>query len=895
MRHVVLCVVAGCALGVTLTGVLGKADTAAGATTPHRVAAPVGGQALRHLPAAFVPNVGQWEHPAQYVARFGPMTMFLQEDGWWLQLAAPGSSQKDRRDVGAGTEQPQRDGQHGVALRMTFVDADAPRLVEGGGSLPGVHNYFLGNDPARWRTAVPRFDSVTYRGLYPGVDVRAYEKDGHFEYDLALIAGADISRVEMRVEGADRLHIDSEGALVISTSAGAVRQPPPLAFTIDAAGSRQRIACEVELRGADSFGFVAPAWDGVAELLVDPGLIYSTFLGGSSTDGASALSVDAAGVVTMAGNTSSVDFPTTPGAWDAAFNGGADAFVARLDPRQTTAQQLVYATFLGGWASDYAVALSVDATGVVTVVGKTVSADFPTTQGAWDRTFSVSAGGGDAFVARLDPRLASAQQLVYSTFLGGAGVSGRGELGWDEATDLSVDDAGVVTVTGLTMSGDFPTTASAWDRTYNGGPFGDAFVARLDPRLSSAQQLLYSTFLGGTGSESASALSVDAAGVATPSGDTTSVDFPTTPAAWDDTHNGDWDVFVATLDPRLASTQQLTFSTFLGGSTYESVSSLAVAADGVVTLAGATSSGDFPATSGAWDTSYNGPPSTLDAFVAQIDPRLPSTRQLVYSTFLGGASYDSVGALSVGVDGIVTVAGSTFSTDFPTTPGCWDTTHNGGPQDAFVARLDLRLPAPQQLVYSTFLGGSLSEGVSSLLIDASGVVTVAGSTQSADFPITSGAWDATFNGAGDAFLARLDVRPTGTRRFGTSSPGCSGHLAISVESVPRVGNSTFQLSCTNAPPMTTGALLLAGRGLTSPLRLLGVDVWLDPTSAWFLAPLALSNAVGEAHFPLPIPGDSWLAGLQLNAQFVWAGPTAPPPCPPLGFSASNALAFTIQP
>ncbi len=274
---------------------------------------------------------------------------------------------------------------------------------------------------------------------------------------------------------------------------------------------------------------------------------------------------------------------------------------------------------------------------------------------------------------------------------------------------MRIDAAGAVTVAGYTESPDFPTSAGAWSSTLGG--YRQAFVSRLDPSLPAAQQLVFSTFLGGSSDTRGHAVAVDAAGVVTVAGDTNSADFPTTPGAWDPTFDprGVYprDAFVSRLDPSLSGVQQLMYSTFLGASSTDAAFAVAVDAAGVATVAGVAESRDFPVTPGAWATSYGG--DIGDGFVTRLDPGLPSAQQLTYSTFLGGGGLDGVNALALDAAGVATVTGSTLSTNFPTTVGAWDRTYNGGTAfggDAFVTRLDPRLPAAQQLVYSTYLGAA---------------------------------------------------------------------------------------------------------------------------------------------------------------------------------------------
>ncbi len=772
----------------------------------------------------------------------------------------------------------------GVAVRMTFAGASTPTLVAEE-RLPGRHNYFLGNEPTRWRSDVPLYASVRYREVQPGVDVRAREHDRHFEYDLLLAPGADLDPVEIAVEGIERMRVEGD-ALVMETQLGPVRMPAPLSWEEGPSGKKSLIPCRYVLRGDNvpggvcRFGFEAPGRQPGWALVVDPGLVWSTFLGGGAGgEFVSTLALDAQGAATLAGNTSSSDFPTTPGAFDRTHNGSTpfddDAFVTRLSP---SGSSLVYSTFLGGPGWDQANAVALDAAGEATVAGDTASTSFPTTAGAFDTSYNggVGVNGGDAFVTRLSP---TGSSLVYSTFLGGTGR--------DVANAIALDAAGAATVAGETESAAFPTTPGAFDASFNGG-LNDAFVTRLSPTGSS---LVYSTFLGGTGRDTGRALALDTQGATTVAGDTTSTDFPTTLGAFDTSFNGAFDGFVARVAPTGSS---LVYSTLLGGTGGDTAWALAVDAQGTATVAGATSSTDFPTTSGAFDTSFNG--GNYDAFVTRLSPTGSS---LVYSTFLGGGggSGDEARALALDVRGAVTVAGTTASTDFPTTPGAFGTSNNGGPYnlDAFVTQLS---PTGSNLVYSTFLGGAGVDAGRALTLDAQGAATVAGLTSSADFPTTPGAFDTSFNGSStndlDAFVTRLDMLPTGVAAFGRSSPGCTGPLAISVTSMPRVGNAGFALTCGNAPPNTSGLLALTGNSFASPVVVLGAEIWVDPTLVFIQLP-ATSNNVGASEMNLPIPNGRWLRGTRLFAQFFWAGPTSPPPCPPQGLSASHALEFTIQP
>jgi hypothetical protein len=460
-----------------------------------------------------------------------------------------------------------------------------------------------------------------------------------------------------------------------------------------------------------------------------PPLIYSTFLGGTGPgqDIGSGLAIDAAGKAYVTGQACSTGFPTTAGAYDSSPD-GCDAFVTVLDPAGAA---LVYSTYLGGGfqpgsAGESGKALAVDGTGNVYVTGSTTSADFPTSAGAYDTTQNAM----DVFVTKLDQ---IGSTLVYSTFLGGGDVDvGRG---------VAVDASGQAYVTGETASGDFPTTAGAYDTTHNGRR--DVFVSKLS---TTGDGLAYSTVIGGAGDDSSAGIAIDASGNAYVTGSAESNGFPTTAGAFDTSRNGLNDAFVTKID---ATGAALSYSTFLGGTGSEEYGrGVAVDSTGYAYVTGSTNAPDFPTTATAYDSTYNG---GGDAFVTKVDP---TGTGLWYSTFLGGSSGDSALGVAIDESGNAYVTGATTSTDFPTTAGAFDLSANGGPVDAFVTKLDA---AGGNLAYSTFVGGSGHDQGNAVAVDASGSAWVAGLTFSADFPTTPGAVDSSASGLNDAFVTKLDA------------------------------------------------------------------------------------------------------------------------------------------
>ncbi len=825
--------------------------------------------AARDAHSGFVPNVGQWHDDVRYLARFGAMTVMLRTDGWRFALVEAAEPSDPSRSAS-----PRSRGR-GVGVHMKFAGAGEARL-EARHRLDGVHHYLLGNDPARWRTDVPRFGSVVLRDLFPGIEVEAYEDGGHFEFDLCLRPGAALTDVEIVVEGAERIFVDESGSLILATVLGPVCMPPPPSWETTPSGERRAVECRYELRGPDRFGFTAADRDANLALVVDPGLIWSTFLGGRATDRPGAVHVDEHGAVTVAGFTGSVDFPTTPGAFDTSFapswGGDLEAFVTRLGP---AGDRLLWSTYLGGRDQDVATEIVVDQRGVTTVAGFTDSADFPSTPGAYRSPLGLGTAG---FVTRLS---ATGSSLVWSARIGGSAL-------WtgDMIDGLALDSRGAAVIVGSTTNTNFPTTARAVRTRLSG--IQDAFVSRLSP---DGAVLEYSTYLGGGADDRATAVAVDGADDIFVAGATVSADFPTTAGAFDSTLNNGGPGYDAFLTKLSASSGRILGSSFLGGSSYDEVSDLHVDAAEFTTVVGSTWSTDFPTTPGAFDTVHSGVSNNRDGFVTRFDP---GHGTLSYSTFLGGVGDERLWALAVDSRGVATVAGQSAALDFPTTDGAWATLFRGGTTDGIVARLD---PTGTSLLYSTYLGGSGSstELVSDVALGSTGGVVVTGLTWSTDFPTTAGAWSTVASGSGEGFVTRLDMLPDGVTAYGEPSPGCAGLPVIGVTSSPRIGSTTFALTCADGTPGAMGGVLVGSAPLDPPTPIVGASLFLDPLgAAFFCAGAVVADVRGGAEFPSPIAHDPALRGVLVFAQFVWMEANGPVPCPPFGVAASNALRIEVR-
>jgi hypothetical protein len=691
------------------------------------------------LPLQFEANRGQTHKDVHFLSRGAGYSLYLTAGEAVLVLAKPNADAK--RDVSTKSERRDtRTQAQSVALRMSLVGAARKPVVSGLDEQPGKANYFIGKDPAKWRSNVPTYAKVHYRNVYPGIDLVYYGNQRQVEYDFVVAPGADPKKIALRFQGADKLEIDAEGDLVLHTAGGDIRQHKPAIYQ-EFDGIRREIAGSYFRKGANRVGFQVAAYDRARPLIIDPVILsYSTYLGGNSLDQVQGIAVDRDGNAYVTGHTWSSDFPTTAGAFSTTRPGSVSAFVTKVNPTGTA---VVYSTYLGDGAGG---AIAVDADGNAYVTG-TAHPNFPTTSGAFQPGIH---GFSDAFVLKLN---SAGSALIYSTYLGGSSD--------DTGTGIGVDDTGHAYVTGYTISTtDFPL-ANAFQATHAGGgsqfPF-DAFVTKVNPAGSA---LVYSTYLGGSGDDAGWGIAVDSAGNAYVTGSTNSADFKTTLGSPQPVFGGTRDGFVTKFD---ASGSQLVYSTYLGGSGEDKGSAIATDTAGNAYIAGFTNSVNFPTTAGVLQPILRG---ISDAFVTKLNP---GGSALVYSTYLGGSGADYGDAIAVDATGNAYVAGATGSSDFPTTPGAFQPILRGI-SDAFVTKLD---SAGSTLAYSTFLGGNESEVGTGIALDAARSAYVTGYTRSADFPITPGTFQVAMRGCldeftpCDAFVAKLgEPAPSSTPFTGT--------------------------------------------------------------------------------------------------------------------------------
>jgi hypothetical protein len=676
-----------------------------------------------NLPLHFEANHGQTDSRVRFLARGSGYTLFLTSTEAVLVAANRATDPFVMTASRGGLETP--DAMSGHVLRMQFLDASPQLSVVGREELPGKSHYFIGSDPKRWRTHVSTYAKVQYRAIYPGIDLVFYGHEGELEYDFVLAPGADPRTIRLRFENAERLEVGAQGDLVLQTPAGPVRQQKPTAYQ-EVNGVRKGIPAQFQLREDRQVGLLVAAHDASRPLIIDPVLRYSTYLGGSGIDSSRTLAVDADGNAYVAGTTSSLNFPVAGEPFQGTYAGGtSDAFVAKVN---RAGDGLVYATYLGGSADETSNALALDDSRQVYLTGFTASVDFPT-----KNPIQATHGGPpiDAFVTKL---AAGGDALVYSTYLGGAGL--------DVGNGITVDGAGNAHVSVRSGSSNLPATPGAFQTALAGAE--DAVVAKLK---ADGSQYLYLTYLGGSGIDIGRRIAVDRAGRAYVSGRTSSSNFPTTPGAVQTTFaGGPSDAFVTKLN---AAGSALVYSTYLGGSGDDEGSGIGLDRGGHAYTVGWTGSSDFPTTRHAFQTRHGG--GVLDVFVTKLNVH---GSRLVYSTFLGGSGSEmSFFGLAVGRSGRAHVTGNTGSIDFPVARPLDGGGTLRGPADAFVTKLNEN---GSRLAFSTYLGGSNADGAQGIAVDRSGNVYVAGTTTSVDFPTTELAFQTTFGGPpNDVFVAKI--------------------------------------------------------------------------------------------------------------------------------------------
>ena len=653
------------------------------------------------LQVPFIENKGQIENETvRYYAKTLGGTVFITEDSQIVYFMP---------DIEKGKEIK------GWVIKESFSGVSTSH-VNGEQETTTRINYFKGQDSSKWTKQIGTYNIVNLGSIYEGITLKLKAYGKNVEKLFYVNAGGNPERIKINIDGAKSLKVNENGELNIETGLGFVKFTKPIAYQQED-GKKKYIDVAYVVNECQ-YSFRVGDYDNNKELVIDP-LLASTYLGGVDSEHPCTIAIGSNKSVYVAGSTMSSNFPTTTGAYNSASGG---AFISKFD---VNLKNLLASTFIDAncvWS------IAIDTSGNPYVAGWTWSPNFSTTDGAYDRTLN---GYSDAFISKFDANL---ENLLASTYLGGSS--------YNCARSIGLDKNGNVYVTGETNSSDFPVTNGAYDTTFNGD--GDVFVSKFDGNL---KNLLASTYIGGSGCDWGYSIKIDNSGNVYLAGATSSSDFPVTSGSYDTTFNsGSYDAFVSKLDGNL---QTVLASTYLGGSGYEYARSMSIDGSGDVYLVGTTSSSDFPVTTGVYDATHNG---QEDVFVSKFDGNL---KNLLASTYIGGNGSDMGYSIDMDNTGNVYLAGATSSSDFPVTPGAYDTTYNGGRFDAFVSKFDGNL---KNLLASTYLGDTGDyDHARSIITDNTGDVYVTGTCSSSDFPVTQGAYDTTYNGGRyDAFVSRFD-------------------------------------------------------------------------------------------------------------------------------------------
>jgi hypothetical protein len=661
------------------------------------------------LPLAFEANEGQTEAAIDFVSR-GP--------GYTLSLAATearfSTALSDRHNEPKAEPLSHWQGEriHNAStqhsLQMRLVGGNSRAAKRGVQPLPGKVNYFLSNDPTKWRTNVSTYAEVEYENVYPGVDLLYHGSERELEYDFVVAPGSSPQAIGLKFDGASELELDAEGNLLVHAASGGIVQLRKPFIYQERDGKRKEVGGGFVLAN-QQVQFHLDAYDTSRPVVIDPIFAFSTHLGGSRSSSGQGIAVDSEGNVYVTGDTNSDNFPLTK-PQQSKHGGSTDVFITKLS---RDGSKILYSTYIGGSGDDVGYGIAVDAAGNAYITGDTSSVNFPV-----ESPLQKSMGGlFDAFAIKLSP---DGSKLLYSTYIGGS----QGDRG----NAIALDGAGNAYITGYTYSTDFPIVSPIQTAFSDGNVH--CFVSKVNP---SGSALVYSTYLGGGDDrpDQATGIAVDSGGNAYVTGYTNSAKFPSVNAV--QKFVGPTDVFVTKIN---AAGTAFAYSTHIGGNADDEGMAIAVDAAGSAYVAGETESLDFPVTPGAYATKCFGVPTPGrmreicaggDAFVIKLTP---DGSKLMYSTYVSGTGFEVGRGIAVDAAGNAYVTGLTTSLDFPSVNPL-QKDFGGGDFDAFVFKLN---PIGSALVYSSPLGGDKNDGGYAIALDTKGDAYVAGYTYSTNFP-----------------------------------------------------------------------------------------------------------------------------------------------------------------
>jgi Beta-propeller repeat len=732
------------------------------------------------LPLFFEPNQGQTAPQVKFLAHGAGYGLFLTADEAVLELQHSAASHQPSGNGSQLSTLSSQDASSSV-IRMKLDGANSSARISGASPMPGKSSYLIGNDPSKWHRDIPQFGRVQYQAVYPGIDLVYYGDQGQLEYDFRVAPAADPNQIALSFKGAST-RIDS-GDLVLSTASGDVRFRAPHVYQRDG-NSGKAIAGGFRQLADNKIGFTIGDYDHNRELVIDPILSYSTYLGGGGTEGFVKIAVDSALAVYVAGSTDSANFPVTDGS---TLKGSQNIFISKINPLDTGTSQLVYSVYLGGSQTDSLSGIAVDTAFSIYVAGSTNSPDFPTTSNAFQTSPAVA--GTHGFLSKISlggnpPNFTYG--LSYSTYLAGSGT--------DRVTGLAIDSSQVnAYVTGDTtsynqISDGFPANPNAFQKTSNSPGNPQFFATQINTSYGGSASMIYSTYFGGSNPAVATAvgggIAVDPTGSNVsmyftgttnmlPQGLNGGLGFPLYNAQQSclneasqtgscNSTSGNTDAFVAKLKPVAGAIPS--YSTYLGGSGTETGIAIAVDTSSDAYVTGATNSGDWAHCIGV-QCSYNGVNGASNAYIAKIGTLSGSTYPLNYFTYLGGTGPDSGQDIKVDSLFAAHLVGSTTSPNLPANNSYQ------GQGDAFVALIATNSAGSLGAGdYVTYLGGNQLDQGTGIALDTYNATYVAGNTLSPNFPTVNPYQPQLNGGSQDAFVSRISAQSTLQLVNPTTSP-----------------------------------------------------------------------------------------------------------------------------
>lgn len=731
----------------------------------------------------FVENKGQFDGQVKFQVSNAGRALWLTRTGISFDFQQCKSTEGALLDSGPARSDPNSVGQRQITrlarkelpdcsmerhvIGQDFLGASQQPVIETKGIQSGVRNYLAGNDPAKWQTQVRGFSEVVYRDVWIGVDLKLYGKGPDLEQEFIVKPGADFRQVQVAYKGIKKLEVAKDGSLLISAAAGHMRESRPRIYQ-EIAGQRVPVRGSFRLLSATSYTFDVPAHNEKYPLVIDPTLLYSTFLGGSAGNNvftigtretATGIAVDQSGNAYVTGFTQSADFPTTAGAFQTTSGGGQQTFVSKLN---AAGSALIYSTYLN---ASFPTSIAVDSASNAYIAGSNAHPSFPTTGNAYNPT--CDAIGGSAFLTVLNP---SGSALIYSTCFGSSAPNGGAPV----VTSMAADAQSHAYVAGsIGIGSTLPTTPNAFQPTYPGS-LESGFVMEFDTSLSGTNSLVYSTYLGIAGpfdgahpGTTASAAAIDSFGKIYLTGFTAD-GFPVTPGAFQTVHapcipNGiacpsSGNAYITKLDPAVSGQQSLIYATYLGGMGSTVTNAIAVDAQGAVYVTGSTDSsrfGSFPITPGAFQVSAG--LAAAASFVTKLNA---GGSQLVYSTFVSDLRSSAGNSIALDSLGNAYIAGQVNGSTFPVTPDAFQSSYAGPTTDfgdAFITKLNSTGSA---LLYSSYLGATGDDGATAVAVDQGGDAYLVGHTASSNFPMSIGSFQPSMHGTGDAFVTKVPLGTT---------------------------------------------------------------------------------------------------------------------------------------